>query len=733
MQHSASVVVVTGLALLASAGGLADNATGAAPGTLAEVVVTATKTGAVNLQDVPVAITALTAATVRDANVENLTDLTVLSPGLQVTTTGPYIRGVGTNLVYPGSESSVTVHVDGVYLGRPGAVFSDFFPVERVEVLRGPQGTLYGRNSAGGTINIVPRAPSERLEAEVAVEGGNFGRTRGTAYVAGPLVSDRLLGGLSGFVVDSDSFVDNANPAGPADLSSDDRWGIRGVLVAMATDQFKATLSADYISDSSTEQFKQTGLLVDGSPALAAGAPGFPPAVIDPDFYTLNIPGEQPLSTSPGQERINYGFAAKLEWSPSDRLAITSLSSYRHYDYDYLVDSDYSEVPEMISRIVEDQWQASQELQLNYRTDRTDVVAGMFYFRENSSLDASIFLPALGLALFGSPILSSDVVTTVDTTAWAAFGQVTYALRENVNITGGIRYSHEEKEIDQMTGLRIGGPFLNPSPFGDRDSWGAWTPKLSVDLSIRDGLMIYGSASRGFKSGGYNFSVSQTSFDPEYLRAYEVGFKAELPGGRARLNGAAFYYDYSDLQVQQFVTAEDGVARVEITNAASARVKGLELELVAAPVPQLQVGLGLTWLEPEYSDFVTERTSAPDVPVRLDGNRLTAAPEWSVNVFMDFNTPLANSFVLKLRTDYGWRDRQFFTPFNDRSAGQSAYGLLNVRAAVVSPGDRWEFSVYARNLLDEEYTTGIQDFTTTGMTRFITRPRTFGAELAFRL
>ncbi len=704
---------------------------------LEEIVVTATKSGETALQDTPLSIAAFTADSMARSGIESIEDLATQVPGLSISQNASmaqlYIRGVGTNLVFPGSDSSVTVHMDGVYLGRSGTLFADFVDLERVEVLRGPQGTIYGRNSAGGTINLVSKQPGDTAEAELTAGYGAYDRVHVKGSVSGPIVEDKLYASISGMYAEHDGYINNIATSG-SDQLDEDTQGVRGILRYLPWHNVEIQLSADYMEQEGTgPTSKQTGLLFDGT--VSPGFPVIGTAVVPTDFHTVNIPyGPLPSNSPKNQNNREFsGLSGRVTVDLNDNFTLSSLTATRGFEGYLRGDTDYSEVAELVSIIVEEQNQLSEEIQLTGRFDRFNFVAGFYYFFEDDSIFGDINLPGPGLVVFGNPDFRSDILTTVETDAWALFTQGTYNVTDQITFTAGIRYSEEEKTIQSKLFLLLGGFELpGTTYFNDKDKWTAWTPKFGIDYKWNDDILLYASVTRGFKSGGYNFSVSQSSFDPEFLWAYEAGIKSEWFDNRLRLNASGFYYDYTDLQVQQFVIGGGGASRVEITNAANAKVSGFELELNALPVPELELSAGIAYLDASYKDFITQRTGAPTVDIDVSGNDLSASPDWSFNLSGQYTFPLHGLGTASVRLEYQRMGDQFYTPFNDPVTAQSSYDLVNARLILTSLDEHWQMSVFGHNLGDEAYTNAIQDFAGTGVMQNITPPRTWGIDVSYR-
>ena len=361
---------------------------------LADVVVTATKTGEVSLQEVPASITVINEEQLQESGVNNIEDLTQQTPGLGISRNGPaarvYIRGIGTNLDFIGSDPSVTVHVDGVYQSRTTTALDDFLEVERVEVLRGPQGTLYGRNSIGGTINVISKLPEAEPKSKVKVELGSDELRRFSASASGALGNDTLMGGIAIMKTDHDPYVNNVNPVGVDGLMDDDSLTSKGTLRYLAGANGEIVLRADYTDiDRATGAYKSTGLDTDGNPTALA-ALGLVNVPSDP--FEMDISYETPFL-----EQTNWGTSGEVIWQLSSAWSVTSLTAYRDLDFHTIEDTDGSNLDVLVTEIDEDQDQFSEELRFNYESGRLELVTGLYYLDENHTSDVTINVNAAGI------------------------------------------------------------------------------------------------------------------------------------------------------------------------------------------------------------------------------------------------------------------------------------------------------------------------------------------------
>ncbi len=686
---------------------------------LEEITVTATKMGATNLQETPLAITAFTTDYLEKTGVKDVRDLAFATPNLVLAQNGNsaqiYIRGIGSNNSFAGGETSSTVHLDGVYIARPGAVFFNFLDVERIEVLRGPQGTLYGRNSVGGTINIISRKPSNELQAKVQGTVGNYDLWRAEGYISGPIIEDKLSASVSASRSKRDGYFKNVVASGN-DRGSEDNWSIRGQIRATPNENLEILVRADYMDDQGIAASNQALLM-----------PFYPVAGGPEDPVTASIRGDWhkvALNTPSIFDRYLAGVSAEITYEFSEAAVLKSLTAYRESKTDTLNDTDATNLNRQTTALIEKQDQFSQELNLSGRLDRAKYVFGLYYFEEHIATSGE------GVFAITPANFKTQPHPIVDTKALAAYGQVDYDFTEQFTATLGMRYSHETKDFEQRlnrvngtTGVSLPG---FPVTYFREGTYKAWTPKFGLQFKPTDNAMLYATVTRGFKSGGFNFSSGNAvhGYNPEKLWSYEVGFKSDFADNRVRLNGSAFYYDYKDLQVQAFITP--GVT--DITNASDAKIKGFELELLARPVQGLDIGGTLNHLDATYKNF----PAAPITGGTFDatGKRLNSAPKWSYTAFAQYSFDLGDAGSVYVRGEYGWKSRQFFTVVNDNIQTTPSYDIINASIGYTSPDDRWQVIVYGRNLGNEQYLISTGGFTavpsgTPG------DPRSYGLRLSF--
>lgn len=679
---------------------------------LAEVVVSASKVGDSAAQDTPISLSVIGAEQLERAAISDLRDLVTAAPGLVIGENSGlaqvYIRGIGTNNVFAGGDPSTTLHLDGVYHARPQGTFNNFLDVERIEILRGPQGTLYGRNSVGGTINVISRLPSltsHDSKLQLIYGSENLGRIEGA--FSGPLIENRVAVGIAAQFSQRDGYRSNVSTGG--DLDDEDSRAARGQLRFVAGEGFEAVLRADYFRNDSAIYDFDTFLEPPTTPLTQQIFGNF-------DLVATNFPNSH--------RQESWGTSAELRFDLPGSWSLKSLTAYRENDFDVAVDSDGSELDILRSLFAENQSQLSQEFNFIRRTESLELLLGAYYLSEDIDMSDTRgvhVLPA-GIAVAPAPI--------VDTATWSMFGQGTWHFSDRWSMTLGARYTDEEKDFDQNLGLFLLPDYIFLADLGfpkETGEYSKFTPKLGFEFRPSSDVLFYASASRGFKSGGFSFTApAPGGYRPESLWAYETGFKSDLLDGRLRLNGSLFTYDYEDLQVLAFVVP----GSVDVTNANAATIRGFELEARARATQSLELALGVSYLEAEYDNF----PAAPGpggTTIDAAGNRLNNAPEWMLQAGLDYRRALS-AWEFYTSANFGWQDEVFFTADNNSIDRQSGYGLLDAAIGIESLDRRWDLSLWGRNLTDEDYITWSAQYTPPGRTGHAGPPQTYGLRASYR-
>jgi iron complex outermembrane receptor protein len=602
------------------------------------------------------------------------------------------IRGIGANVLYAGADPSSAMYLDGVYLARPAMAFVQFLDLDRIEVLRGPQGTLYGRNAVGGAMSLVSKPPTNDFQASGSFTAGNFGAFRGDGRVSGPLKRDKVMGALAFARGVRDGYVrDLEHPDHP--LGGDDVSAVRGQLRVLFDRRTNLLLASDVDH--------QAGIPLTFSKVLAV-KPGFQ---IDnpPDLHDVRA------SALAWNRTTNYGASARVTTALTPATTLVSLTAFRKLDFEFFVDADITELDLLTTHQHELQHQLSEEITISHEQPRLTWVGGAFLFGESDHQSFWVDQPQARFQVRLDP--------RVDATSRAAFGQATVGLTSRLSATAGVRYTREGKDIDNAGGrYGLDAPNL-PAPnsvygYSDSLAHSAWTPKIGLEMKLPHDALAYVSAARGFKSGGFNPSstVVGRGYGPEWAWSYEGGWKGALRGGRSRFDVSAFVMNYTNLQVQTPI----GIGVYDIRNAAAATIRGLEVENTSRIGRGVEAGGHLAWLDAIYDQYVAVNNL--NVTGDVSGNRLNNAPEWAGRLWIEWAGDIGHSRRLSITADATAQSTVFYTPFNDDIQRQGPYGLLGVRVEYGPRHRRWAVAAYTRNLTNTDYI----------MATFGTPPTAFG-------
>ena len=675
-------------------------------------VVTATKTGNTDVQATPIAISVLGRNELIRLEHHTVADIAGLAPLVTFSQNTGFaqltIRGIGTNAVFAGSDPSSAVYVDGVYLARPAMVLADFLDIERIEVLRGPQGTLYGRNAVGGALNVITRPPTNESEASARIVFGSYGTRRAEIRVGGPIIPGMLMGSAALVRGVRRGHVRNLQHR-DSPLGGEDVTAARGQLRLVFTPRSELLVSADVTHEDPPPLTYAKVLMV---------KPGF--EVNNPDdFYDVRA------STAAFARNVHLGASARVSVDLSPTTRLTSVSAYRELDYDRLVDTDITELELNATHIHEMQHQVSEEATVSHRRDRLTSVAGVFLFEEVDRQPTIIRMAGADRQTLLNP--------RVHARSAAVFAQTTVRLTRPISATAGLRYTRERKAIDNAGGmLTLDMPAI-PVPassyiYADAISHAAWTPKFGVELRPDEHVLAYVSATRGFKSGGFNLTSMEAGrgYAPEWAWSYEVGLKTVAAGGNAHANMAVFHTRYTNLQVQTGIRP----GLIDVSNAAAATNRGIEIEAAAAPGRSARVGGHLAWLDARYDRYIAPGTGG--ITADVAGRRPNNAPEWSGRVWLEWLLLMTAGTSISLRADSTWQTTVFFTPFNDAVQRQTSYALLGCSAEFYPLRRHWSLAVYARNLTNEQYITGTFGTATPAIGGRPGVPRQIGVQFAVR-
>lgn len=752
------------VAILATAVSGAERPAGALA--IEEVTVTARKVEE-SLQTTPVAVSAFTGADLEVRNAIDVVDVARASPNVHLesgsafsgasTTPTVFIRGLGQSDFLITSDPAVGVYLDGVYVARTIGSLVDLVDLERVEVLRGPQGTLFGRNTIGGAINLISRRPHEGREGSAALTVGEDDWYEGKLAVNAP-INERLFTRLSGFVRKRDGFVDAAQ-YDDLELGEDDVWGVRGQVRWLATDMLTVDVSVDYTQEREAPAAWYAAAINEGefrSPvdgALFNAATGDPSCLSESgrsanaacygSFYRGSKFVNHSVWVDSAGNRIEpenqtdiIGIAVDVVWD-LPFATFKSLSAYRSMDAEFFNDLDFT--PHLVfhnNNVNFDDQQYSQEFQLDGSAfdNRLDWVTGIYLFQEEGEENVDVIRHlASVLGLPTAPLMVDDS-RKIRNSSVAWFGQATWHLMDRWHLTLGARFTRDEKKYTQQALVANAGRRL-----AGEQSANEWTPMASLAYDLTDEVMLYVSYSEGFRDGGFpprtiGAITAIPSFDPEFVEVVEGGIKSTWFNDRLRANLAVFSTDYSDIQVAAVPqNASPAQAVLGVNNLAAATIFGFELEANALVTQNLRLDLALGYLGAEIDEVVNDRLLSEGFVVTAD-NELPYTPEWTWNLGLSHHLPLPNGGEIFSRFDWMFTDEQFYRVENPAATFQDAYSQVNAAVSYRHPGERWEATLGVRNLLDEEFASTATFLVNPAGTaqRTVSRPRTVFATLRYR-
>jgi iron complex outermembrane receptor protein len=704
-----------------------------------EVVVTARRT-AESQQKVPVSVSAFSQRQLDAIGAANTTNLQGLVPNLNIAqgrgsadATNIYIRGVGQPDALQTFDPAVGVYIDDVYYSRIRGTMFDLLNLQDVEVLRGPQGTLYGKNTIGGALKLTTIKPNQDFHTAADLSLGNYGLVDAKLSVSGP-VSDTVALGLSVLDAQHKGYV--TDPLAPGRTYNDQNTqAFRAQAAWTPNDSFRMDLSADYTQEDPHMTVGQAT----GSLTSAFGAPLFtvPTPLPKWDFKastTPGLPNEEPLRAS--------GVSAVETWKLNDSWTLKSISAFRQLKYDDFIDIDATPVQLGDVQVAVRQSQESQEFQANFQQGAWTVVSGLYYLHENIGSHQEAYANAF-LAPF---TFKRTIDDTLNTTSWAAYTNATFAITDQLHLSAGLRYTDEHKEYERTTSTfsnlaAVVGTFA--PPFTPK-TWTNLSPMGSIDYQITPDAMIYGRVAEGFQSGGFNGranSVNQNiPYDPETLISYELGAKTDWFDHRLRLNGDIFYNDYRNFQAS--VGASEVIGGIPtpiltVLNAGKLKISGAELELVATPIHGLRLDSEIGLLDASYGVF--KDTTFPG------GSRAGERPAFSPHVTARFggaytwDVPMGH---ITLSGQSRYRSEMALSVDNlnpatlQRYPGmwQGAYWVEDAQLIWENPDRRYSIGVYGKNIGNTIYRTDAQNFTSVGgiLTAYYGDPETWNLTFRYR-
>lgn len=712
-----------------------------------EVVVTARKRQE-SAQDIPLALTAMSGEDLAINGINDMTDLQAHTSSLTIyaargtsSTATAYIRGIGQSDPLWGVEPGVGIYINDVYLARPQSALLDMLDVERIEILRGPQGTLYGRNTIGGAIKYITKRPSDTLTATTDFAVGSYNQQDFRGAISGPIIDDKLLGSFSVGTFNHDGYGENRLTG--RDVSDKELHTARVNVVYIANDNFEIDFSADGTWDRSN---------VRGTQRMV------------PNTYELYFEGNPPLAVSDDRYDVDNGFEDQDNSSEAKGAALTfrysgdgawsakSITAWRDGDTDGAIDFDAGPYPIADVDAIYFDTQISQEFQLNYDSDTLQAVLGLYFMDAEAGgrIRNRFALPAAALGLAPPTTIPGPIITIygesggqIDTQSMALFGDMSWQATDALTVSLGLRIGRETKEADVLNQGFTDDTFVTPNGavtanFENEETWTDASPRISIDYKVADDQLVYASISKGFKSGGFNIRANTVQvprsgdpYEPESVVAYEMGYKSTF-ADRFQFNLAAFHNDYEDIQLSIFTgvdTTGDGNLDSffgDFTNAGQGTIDGLEFEFTWAVADNFDITGNAAYLDANFDEYIS---GGVDVS---DDREFTDTPELAYGIHAKWFVELDSSSITS-HLGYSWRDD--VQPVTNQSdlIYQEAYGLWNAKVS-------WNFenglllALEGKNLADEEYRTTGYDLRDAGfpiVTGFYGPPRTLTARIGY--
>ena len=635
-----------------------------------------------NVQEVPLSITVFNEQDIEDKKIESVREIADYVPNLMLFDDGmpgaytPSMRGI-----FAQSQTMTVasgLYVDGVPILMGVGFEEGMLDIERIEVLRGPQGTLYGKSTESGVINIISRQPDNEFRGRVSVQGGEDKKGQLSLNVSGPIQKDRLFLGMAAQYYQKDGFIENTTTGDTVDDRK--HWFGRGHLRWAPNDSLDISLIASHL------KYDEGTMHINMGESGAALLAMFGLPAPEDRKVTSNLEGYNKSSSNSQALKITYDI--------SDSLTLTSVTARRVFDHETLLDRDCSSATLMHTDTDNKYSTISQELRLNSSAERLKWLVGLYYDKDHKDMNFE--------TTSDFPTMAGVVSQDIDGDAYAGFAHLTYALTEQLSLIGGLRYEKQKQEFeDNILNIKLD------------DSWSEVSPKIALEYRFTPAIMTYVSASKGYRSGGFNTFATDPqyySYDAEKLWSYEIGAKSAFLNNRLILNGSVYYMDITDMQVNEAVSPIESY----ITNAAEATGKGVELEMTARVFDGLALMAGFGYSDVEFDDF-------KDALGDYKGNKNPYAPEYTFNIGAQYR----HSSGFYARGDLIGYGKMYFDRANEYS--KDAYEIVNTKIGYEA--EHFDIYLYAKNLFDKEYDS---DGYYGGFYTIYSAPREIGLQAVYR-
>lgn len=713
------LVALSGTAFLSMHGVSIAQATETPAARTDDIIVTAQRRSE-NIQDVPIAISAFSAQDIATRGIDSLEKVAAQVPGLNFGEASGLalisIRGAGFSVITGAGDNAVAIHRDGIYIAstRAAAMFQD--DLERVEVLKGPQGTLYGRNATAGVINLISRSAPTELSGEVKAGYGNYDAKSASATVGGP-ITDALRVRVSGSYVNRDGYIDNLTTG--SKLGGIERYSVSAAIDGEIGEVFSYEIRGYQVREE------------------------FHGPVYDPIDYRSAVLPAGSFDLAPYKVRMNNdanavrrlrGGSVALTWDLAKDVSLKSLTGYSHFQYNATYDADGTAVNGfMVAPVHDEDKSLSQEFNLIGTMDRTKFVVGAYY----SDLKRTPYVHTDAPGFAGVGIATIDNVSRQNIKNYAGFFDVTYSVTDTVRLYGGLRYLAERARVfqNQTRTLTNGTVTTGCAQTLFRDKDNNLSGRGGVQFDASGDVMIYGQYATGYKSGGRSPTSCQNYYKPETLKSWEAGVKSRLFDGALTLNGAAYYYDYKNNQIEQV----SGVATYIIQNA-DARLYGVEADAHLKLTSNFSVDAGMNLVHSEYKNFFNaDRLNAAAGLQNLDGRQMIRAPKWKINVGAEFDQPLADGARITMRGDLNATAKYQLREFDPVYDAQESYVTGDASITYRFPSETFYVRGWVKNITNEAVLGGVIangqiPGATTGPWRSgaYQMPRTYGVEVGAR-
>jgi len=711
----------------------ANSSAGGPTGGIEEIVVTAQRRSE-SMQEVPIAVTAITASRLEGLGIRTTQDLGELTPGLSVPAdTGffqPHIRGVGTSSTGAGVENPVALYIDGVYIANPPSGVLSLNNIERIEVDKGPQGTLFGRNATGGLIQVITRDPQQTTHLDADVSYGNYQDVVGRLYATAGLASDLSADVAVRYEHQGDGLGHNFYDGSEIGVVPHD-LAVRSKFLFEPTSETQVRLTLDYEN--------RAGDL--NQPHLGTQYPG----TFNNPFFGGPYPQGGPFDkneNAPFQSALQGGGAALQINQDLAGLALESITAFRKSTYFFAEGLDFTPLPILAAAAHQSDQQFSQELRISGSNDKLKWTGGLYYFYAKDGFDPFDidFGPTPVSPVFDVPVTVRLADAQITNSA-AGYGQASYEVFENTNLTLGGRYTYERKTIGGTSTFIVDNVPVSTTPYPapalgipSRETFDNFSYRIALDHKFTSAILGYISYSTGFKSGGFNLATaSNPPYQPENIKASEIGLKSELFDRRLRLNVSAFNYLYDNIQVGQYVDNTEIVV-----NGAKAKMYGADIDAELAIVAGLTLNGGVSHIHDRFTSYPDAGFIVPvggcvpapagTCPGSAAGNKLPDTPTTTFNLGGDYKWTLPQG-AIALDANYFYSSGFYGAP--DNVAVQRAYSLTNASVIWSDPSDRFKAGFYGRNLGNKVYATSLAEGEA-GLAVTWGQPRTYGVTIGYK-